>query len=535
MLGRRKPQRSLFEATAWPHQVAPDSFYGRMAAVSDVLFRDEDLALMYTLDNGRPSLPPSLLCGVILLQFYDNAGDEEAVERLRFDLRWKVALGLPLDFVGFDPTSLVVFRRRLLEHGQERYAFDRFLKVAREAEFLPENLRQLVDSSPQKGAGAVQDTYTLLRKGVRKLLKAMGFAVSEKRRGLAVNLARYLASDQKAEIDWRDPTARAEELARLVADADAVLELAHEHLDDPEVRTTGWLLTKILGDDLVGDGAGRPQIGEGVARDRMVSWTDPTMRHGRKSAAGRWNGAKIQVAEDPETELITAIEVVDASAGDGKGLRALLDDIAEHTGATVEQVIGDTAYGEADNRVACAEQGIDLVAPVPSGGDPAVAKDAFEVGADGVSLTCPQGHTTTQWHEVKDPQGRGVKQFLFARAICEACPLFRRCVRSRTSGRSVTLHYHEGVLRVARERQTTAPFREIYRQRATIERKIAEVMGHGLRQARYLGRKKQRLQALWTAAIVNLKRLFTLAQNAPMRVRDGLVRRHLVPVAGMLS
>ena len=174
MLGRRKPQRSLFEATAWPHQVGSDSFYGRMGAVSDVLFRDEDLALMYTLDNGRPSLPPSLLCGVILLQFYDNAGDEEAVERLRFDLRWKVALGLPLDFIGFDPTSLVVFRRRLLDHGQERYAFDRFLKVAREAEFLPENLRHLVDSSPQRGAGAVQDTYTLLRKGVPKLLKAMG-------------------------------------------------------------------------------------------------------------------------------------------------------------------------------------------------------------------------------------------------------------------------------------------------------------------------------------------------------------------------
>jgi hypothetical protein len=70
MLGRRQPQRSLFEATAWPHQVAADSFYGRMASVSDVLFRDEDLATMDTLDNGRPSLPPSLLCGVLLLQFW---------------------------------------------------------------------------------------------------------------------------------------------------------------------------------------------------------------------------------------------------------------------------------------------------------------------------------------------------------------------------------------------------------------------------------------------------------------------------------
>src|SRR3990172_7093526 len=183
MLGRRSPQRSLFAADVWPHRVAPDSLYGRMAAVRDVLFKDDDLAELYCPDNGRPSLPPSLLCGVLLLQFHDGVGDEEAVERLRYDLRWKVALGLALDDAGFYPTSLVVFRKRLLKHGKERYAFERFLQVAREAGFLPEKIRQLLDSTPMKGGGAVQDTYTLLRKGIRRLLKAMGFAVPEKRRG----------------------------------------------------------------------------------------------------------------------------------------------------------------------------------------------------------------------------------------------------------------------------------------------------------------------------------------------------------------
>jgi transposase len=535
MLGRRQPQRSLFEATAWPHRVASDSFHGRMASVSDVLFRDDDLASMYTLDNGRPSLPPSLLCGVLLLQFYDNVGDEEAVERVRFDLRWKVALALPLDFAGFDPTSLVVFRKRLLQNGKERYAFERFLSVAREAGFLPEKLRLLVDSSPQKGAGAVQDTDTLLRKGVRKLLKAMGFAVPEKRRGLAANLAQYLESDQKARIDWTDPGERKVELARLVADADAVLALAQEQADDPEVRTTGWLLTKILGDDVVKGADGQPQIGEGVARDRMMSWTDPTMRHGRKSAAGRWNGAKIQLAEEPETELITAVEVVDASAGDGKALLPLVDEVEATIQARVEQVTGDTASGDAENRVGCAARGIDLVAPVGKGGDPAVAKDAFTLGEEGASLTCPVGQTTTDWHEVKDPQGRTVKQFSFERSVCEACPLFARCVRSETKGRTVTLHDHEGVLRAARERQATPEFREQYRQRAGIERKIAEVMGQGLRQARYVGRKKQRLQAAWTVAVVNLKRLLTLAQHDPMGFREALAGRSPRAIAGMVS
>src|SRR3989304_10410383 len=186
-----------------------------MAAVREVLFKDDDLADMYCLDNGRPRLPPSLVAGVLLLQFHDGVGDEEAVERLRYDLRWKVALGLSLDYAGFDPTSLVVFRKRLLKYGQERYAFERFLKVAREAGFLPEKIRQLLDSTPMKGAGAVQDTYTLLRKGVRRLLKGVGFAVPEKRRGLQIDLRRYVESDEKAEIGWSGAAARQKERARL--------------------------------------------------------------------------------------------------------------------------------------------------------------------------------------------------------------------------------------------------------------------------------------------------------------------------------
>jgi transposase len=534
MLGRRKAQGSLFEAEVWPHPVAPDSIYGRMASVRDVLFQDDDLSEMYCLDNGRPSLPPSLLSGVLLLQYHDDVGDEEAVERLRYDLRWKVALGLPLDYPAFDPTSLVVFRKRLLKHGKERYAFERFLKVAREAGFLPERVRQLIDSSPMKGAGATQDTYTLLRKGIRRLLKALGFAVPERRRGLQADLGRYLDRDKKAEIDWADPRARATELGRLVRDADVVLELASRHADDDEVRLIGWMLTKILGDDVVLGDDGEPKLGEGVARDRLISWTDPEMRHGRKSASSRWNGDKLHLAEEPDSELITEVEVSEASAGDGKSLIPLVASVEGHLGVKVERVLGDTAYGEAENRVECAKRGIDLVSPLGRPSDPDLDKSAFALDQEKGTLTCPGGQTVGEPRLVKDPQGRLVRQFVFPRAVCAACEYFARCVRPRKTdgeateterrgiGRTVTLHYHESVLREARARQATPAFREAYRERAKVERKLAELMGHGLRQARYVGRPKKRLQALWTAAIVNLKRLFKLAKGDLGRLVEAL-------------
>lgn len=522
MLGRRQPQRSLFEAQAWPHRVPADSFYARLGAVIEQLFADDDLAGMYSPDNGRPSIPPSLLSGLLLLQFYDDVSDAEAVARLEFDLRWKVALTVALDFEPPHPTSLSVFRSRLLTHGQERYAFDRLLAVGRAAGFLPETVSLLIDTTPQLGAGAVQDTYTLIRKGIRRVLKAAGYQASAKRRGLASNLAAYLERDRKAEIDWNDAAARAAQLKVLVGDAQAALDLAVAESDDAEVRAAGWLLTKILGDDLVTDEHGEPQIGRGVAPDRLISLTDPEMRHGHKSEVKHFDGRKVQVATDAASELVLAVEPLPANRTDGADLLAVVDRVEAQTAVTVEQVMGDTSYGTADNRAACAARGIALLSPLPEATDPGVAKAAFSLDLDTPSATCPAGHTPATVQHTRDPHGRPVLRFTFPRAMCEACALFARCVRSQTVGRTLTTHYHERLLQAARAQQATPEFKAAYRKRAAVERKIADLVGHGLRRARYLGRVKVRLQNHWIGAVVNLKRLFGLFQGDLPRMRQVL-------------
>ncbi len=522
MLGRRNPQRSLFEAQAWPHRVPADSFYARLGAVMDQLFSDDDLAELYCLDNGRPSLPPSLLSGILLLQFYDDVSDAEAIARLAFDLRWKVALTLALDFDPPHSSSLSIFRGRLLEHTQERYAFDRLLAVGRAAGFLPEKVSLLIDTTPQLGAGAVQDTYTLIRKGIRRVLKAAGYQVGAKRRGLATNLAAYLDNDRKAEIDWNDPTARAAQLKVLVADAHATLDLALTASDETEVRAAGWLLTKILGDDLVTDEQGDPQIGRGVAPDRVISLTDPEMRHGHKSEAKHFDGRKVQVVTDAASELVLAVEPSPANRTDGADLLTLLDAVERQAGVVVEQVLGDTSYGTADNRAGCVERGIELLSPLPEARDPAVAKAAFTLDLNVPRVTCPTGQTTTTVSRAYDPQGRPVLRFHFPRAICEACALFARCVHSQTDGRTITSHYHEGLLQSARTQQATTEFKQTYRKRAAVERKIADLVEHGLRRARYLGRVKVRLQNHWIGAVVNLKRLFRLFQGDTRHMRQVL-------------
>ena len=526
MLGRRKQQRSFFEAQCWPHQVPPDSFYARMGAVNDELFHDDDLAGMYCPDNGRPSWPPSLMSSIMLLQFHDDVSDEEAVERLMFDIRWKVAVHLPLDFVPPHPTTICGFRQRLTKHGQERYAFNRLIRVGRAAGFLPDKITLLIDTTPQNGAGAVQDTYTLIRKGIRKILRLAGYTLPKKRKGLAANLAAYLDSDRKADIDWADPAARAAQLKTLVQDAEAVLDLAAEQADDPDVRSTAWLLTKILGDDVATDDDGNPQIADGVAEDRIVSLTDSEMRHGRKSAAKRFDGRKLQVAADQQSELLLAVEPTAANAGDGRDLIPVIETVEQQHGVTVERAIGDGAYGTGDNRAACNARGTDLVSPLAVPSDPEVHKTAFAIDLDAKRVTCPQGHVATDPKTVHDAQGRPVLLFTFERKTCEACPLFSRCVHSKTKGRSIRTHYHETLLQNARARQQTDEFKDIYVLRAAIEREIAGLVQHGLREAQYVGMAKNRLQAQWTGAAMNLRRLFTLFKGDMGRMRQVLATVH---------
>jgi hypothetical protein len=73
MLGKRSPQRGLFEADQLSLDfVGRESFYGFLAGQRGRLFADEEFAALYTLDNGRPSVPPSLLATALLLQTHDR-------------------------------------------------------------------------------------------------------------------------------------------------------------------------------------------------------------------------------------------------------------------------------------------------------------------------------------------------------------------------------------------------------------------------------------------------------------------------------
>ena len=193
-----------------------------LAEHGDRIVRDEDFAECYSQTRGRPSIAPSQLAKVMLLQHRTGLSDEAAMEAVRWDLRWKVALGLPVDHDGWHPTSLTKFRARLLLHGREGLALENTLRLAGEIGLLDGAVEQIVDSTPMLGAAATQDTLRLVRHGVKKLIDAVGAVDERAGRRLADGLEfDYADPNDKPDCRWREKAQRERMLTQVAQDASA--------------------------------------------------------------------------------------------------------------------------------------------------------------------------------------------------------------------------------------------------------------------------------------------------------------------------
>lgn len=513
MMGRQSAQINIFEGSAlFKHKIEPGSIYHLLHHLGDECLSDDDFAQLYDHSTGRPSIPPSLLAKVLLLQRHDNVSDREAARRVQFDLRWLYALRLPLGYEGFAHANLCHFRSRLIVHNLERVPFDRFNELAIELGVLAPAAEQAIDSSHIFGAAAVQDTYRLLRSGLRKLLLTLLDKAPARLQPVIAELGlEGYESREKPALDWDDAEARAAWLKQIVTDSRRLLEyLDGSELVDAEVRKAAELLSQLLNQDIAepADDSG-PTLKQGVAKDRIISTEDPEMRHGRKSQSKRFDGYKVHLSEDLQSELITNVEVTPGNVHDSEPAPGMIKEQQERLGATPTTLYGDSHYGTADNRAALAALGVEMVAklpPNPQARSGRFTKADFTLDLPAGLATCPAGHTTHAV-QVRDRQGRAVKRFQFPAEHCHSCSLRERCTTAK-KGRSITLHYHEELLAAARAYNATAEFQHRYRKRSVVERKLAELLWrHGLRYGRYIGTQKIKLQALWTAAVVNLKRL----------------------------
>lgn len=494
MQGNSDSKMELLDAGVLVGHLVPDgSVYAFLAEHRRLLFPDAMFTDLFPSDRGRPSVPAEVVATVMVLQSLEGLSDRDAIDALRTDLKWKVACGVSLTDEGFHPTVLTLWRNRLRGSGAPERIFDAVRQVVAETGVLAKRTRRALDSTLLDDAVATQDTVTQLTSVIRRVRRHLPVAAEVE------VVAHDYDSGAKAGCAWDDPQARAELVSGLVNDALAILErLEGVALDADEAQLVG-LLALVAGQDVEpGNGEGTWRIARRTAPDRVISTVDPEARHMHKSRSTYRDGFKAHVAVEPETGIITAVDLTPANVPDGAtGVELLAGE------APGLEVLADSAYGSGQTRAALTDAGhrqsikaMPLRAAVPGG----FTKGDFRIDLAAATVTCPAGeaaHITTT--------GRAV----FGRR-CRDCPLRSRCTTAK-KGRVLDIHPHEAELLAARKRSTTPEFIESYRRwRPMVERSIAWLVANGHRKVRYRGVERNRLGLATRAAAINLRRLINL-------------------------
>lgn len=510
MLGKQKSQASLYDVgNVFALQLPDGSFYGQLACAAERLFRDEDFASFYCADNGRPSVPPSQLALMVVMQARDGVSDMEAIESSAYDLRWCAVLRRHAGDPFCAKSTLQLFRAHLVLHDQARTIFKESVEEARRVGLLKgEAMRVAIDTKPIEGRGAVEDTYNLLATGIDLLASALAKKAGKAKPAwlCELGLSRYTAKSVKGsvEIDWSDKAAKEGFLAEIVADAKKMLSLAEGQ--GSAVKEAADLLEKLLLQDVAEgeDEGGTPTatIQQGTAKGRIPSARDPEVRHGRKSKSKRFNGHKASVETEVESGIIVAIDVLSGDAADSTGALEMTEQAEENTGLKVAETLGDCAYGGGATRQAFADAERTLTAKVPqeNRNNGLFPKSAFTIHLEERTATCPGGHTT----EMADDHKGGGRTYYFDE-FCPGCPLRARCTTS-AMGRSLSEHPQEDLLQQAKAYQATPEGKGNLRKRVMVENALGRLSHLGIGQALYRGRAMTRFQLAIASTVANLRR-----------------------------
>ena len=498
-------------------RVGADSIYAVLNRECFGLFPDEMFADLFT-DVGRRCVPPMIVAVVMVLQRIEGCSDREAVDRFAFDARWKYAAGgLAFDYPGFVHTVLVDMRARLAASKRPERIFEATLEAAKAAGLI--GRKRVLDSTPLYDAVATMDTVTLIRSGIRGVLKVAGPDLGAQLRAVIGRDDDYAAAG-KPVCDYDDGAARKVLIDALAKDGTAVLGVLDGRELGPVLAQAGALLATVLGQDLDIGADGVFTIARRVAPDRVISTVDPQARHGHKTSAHRFDGYKGHIAIDPDAEVITATAVTAGNTGDAASAAGLLAGDVPDPSSTAGQgdapvadqaplaVYGDAAYGAgsllADLEAVGAQIMTKVQPPVAPGGR--FAKDRFAIDNDAGTVTCPAGVVAAM---------RGVNaggQIATFGVACARCPLASSCTNAK-DGRRIRIGIYEPELVRARTAQADPAWRADYRAtRPKVERKIGHLMRrrHGGRRARVRGQTKVAADFSLLAAAVNLARFGVL-------------------------
>jgi len=513
------------------------------ALFADTDFTSGPFAEMYS-TLGQPGLSPALLTMVMILQFRHNLSDQDAARAVCDRISWKYALGLELEYGGFDASVLTEFRARLAEDGR----VDGLLEVM---------LDRLKTAGLVKAGGRQRTDSTHVIACVRRLNRIE--TVGETLRAALEAIARISPAwiVPLLEVGWDERYGRKVETARLLSRKNASAQILADQIGadgrkllqaidtDPVASWMNTLpevevLRLVCNQQYTAMSTGRLRLKTAEelppAAERIHSPYDPEARYSTKDTGDKpteWVGSKAHLTESCDEDLpnlITDVHTTPATEPDVVATTAIQDKLVARDLAPGEHLT-DGGYPSAENIAASAQRDITLLAPVTVVTGRNAQKGTFTpaeftIDWDAGVATCPAGVASRS----RKPDKRGLVTFAFSRRDCRPCPIRGQCTLAKPDiPRRITIHpepIHTARM-AAHTAQDSDSWRKTYHARAGIEGTISEaVRGPNIRHSRYRGLAKTHLQNVFSAMAINIGRLgayFDIkpaTQRRPTRIHE---------------
>lgn len=513
--------------------LAGDSVYRLVGKEIDQIIKDEDFLELYA-SEGRPAVNPVVLALVSIFQFLEKLPDRAAAEAAVMRLDWKYALRQELSWMGFHYSDLCNFRKRLLDHGQERVVFERVVTYLRERGYVKEGGKQRTDSTKIIGLVARLSRLELVWETMRVAIRALiATDVDWVRDHLPVSFV-----DNYSRQSWEYRLSYAEIRGRMV---DAGQE-GYWLLDQVEAHGDGTLkglaeieqLKRVLEEqfDRGDDGKTTPRPPGKAKGDVITTPHDPDVRYGCKGGQG-WVGYKLQVTETAgeAARFITDIDVVPAMCQDNQCLTAIQDRLVQRGIAPKKQYV-DQAYMSGRHIAESLAKGIDLRGYVREGNTSkpkGFRLQDFQIDVEQHQAICPAGKKQVKWVEARPSVKNLIAHHVGFGTQCQACPYYGpNLCTDKPEGRHLGVSAYHDLIQARRHEADTETFKKEMQIRSGIEGTVSEmVRSHGLRRSRYRGRRKNQMQALFIAAATNLKRLIRCSLLF-VWPKDWLLHLHMV-------
>ena len=452
MMGSKAPEPKLYYSFSLEAAVPVNHLVRRLAAAVDFGFV-RPLAAKHYSHTGQPSVDPVVLFKLWVLGYLYNIRSERRLcEEAGLNLAWRWFLGYELDEAIPDHSVLTKARRRFGTRVYEVF-FRRIVQLCEERGLIQGDVLFL--DSTLSDANAARDTLR----------------------------SRAIAQP------------RIPEPAAYVRDLFAVNDPESEPAPPRPKGGTGP--------------TPGPRVQHPALRRSLVSTTDPDAE-----LQSRHNGRsrlvyKTQVMVDGgRANIITAINVGAAGDSDASSIGSMLEKHGVNLGRPPRELVADSAYGSDGGVRACLVRGVTPTLNVRRRSNKfgLFGLQDFRYLAERDVFICPAGEELRRAAEhftlgkaVYRPRRRGV---------CATCALKMQCTPGRVD-RQLMRTWDAIALDAARAHVATRQGRrQLARRQVVAERAMADLKTkHGFERAQFRRRPSVQIQALLTAAVVNLKQL----------------------------